>query len=123
MSDSGIRELERQLVGDPTNERLKRKLEKEKWRAGANFSIPGYDGLIGKRVLLLGARWHYEGDLVGSNGDYLLLEKCRQIFNYTLEEGISASDMLPGTVSCNHTHVASACESPFDGKTKKTESE
>lgn len=80
---------------------------------------PGYNHLVGKRVLILGARWHYDGILKGCAGDYLILDQCRQIFNYTLENGIAASDELPGLVACNWTHVASANLSPFPYPTKE----
>lgn len=112
MTDLKQRKLERKAAeGDPEAiERL------ELFRAHVMHPIPGYDHLVGNRVLLLGARWHYEGMLKNCTGKQLVLDDCRQIFNYSVKDGVSASDDF-GHVLCNHTHVASASLSPFKDKT------
>jgi len=108
LGDRRLRNSERDaLLGDPE---AKRRMERERERR--HQAMAGYQEFVGKRIILLGARWHYEGTLEKSSGDYLILRNARMIFNYTLEQGVSASDPL-GTVHCNHTHVASVSLSPF----------
>lgn len=114
MSDQSTRELERAAAKGDFN--AKNKLERIRSRVGSG--IPGYDHLLGQRILLLGARWHYEGILDRTEDPHLILTDCRQIFNYTLEQGITAHDNLKGEVACNHTHVASAGLTPFKDKSQ-----
>jgi len=111
-NDTEIRRLERLAVQGDVGAAVR--LDRMKSKSG--IIIPGYYHLIGNRILLLGARWHYEGVLVGTRGIQLIIEDCRHVFNYSMSDGISASDTLPGQVICNHTHVASACLSPFSDK-------
>lgn len=109
MADTARLNLERAAaLGDPSAAaRLNRTLER------ARVPILGFEHFMNSRILLLGARWHYEGILVRCEGKHLILEECRQIFNYTKDNGVSAADDLPGETACNADHVSATCLSFF----------
>lgn len=109
MTDRNIRALERAAAtGD---EEAQQRLEAARHRA--LVPLAGFEHFMDSRILLLGARWHYEGILVRCEGKQLILRECRQIFNYTKDNGVSAADDLPGETACHSDHVSATCLSFF----------
>ncbi len=112
--DTKIRNLERRAACGDTDAMQ----ELEVYKVRLKQLIPGYAHLMHQRVLLLGARWHYEGILIKCDGQFLTLDDCRHVFNYTREDGITIHDQFDDLIRCNHNHVSSVCLSPFDDREK-----